>query len=170
MIKRKKRLTKINLIFDNNEIATIPINCVSHFSLGTIEKWFSNAGDEFSIARCIKLSLFSEVNELATTPFNVKLADRLSEASDIASLELIYNDGAYETIFVDWDNKNNSDESNALQQVAVGKDDNAIYITIGRGVTIANSFKLEELELLAPPEYNDEVIDANVGVDNAKDS
>lgn len=167
MLKKKKRLTKINLIFNNNEIATIPINCVSHFSLGTIERWFSNVGNEFSIARCIKLSLLPEVNELAITPFNVKLADRLSEASDIASLELIYNDDSYETIFVDWSDRANSDESNILQQVVVVKDDNAIYITIGRGATIANTFGLARSELLG---FTGEKITDSIGEENAKDN
>lgn len=124
-------IKEIEIVLGNCEVIKIPGNNIGWIDISSIHHRVYRAAINYiqsiNIADNVELELLPDTND--------KAVKRLSSCNDIVWLEIEYDDNNREIYYVDYDgNEVNNNQSTYLS------DAGNLFIVIGKGMTIENSF------------------------------
>ena len=142
-------VSKINLILENCDVVTIPIEDVDYFSIDKISEFgvCTSEDNDFELrkyAENVKL-IISPGGNRSHIPFGIlddretKVFDRLTKFNDICQIELIADNGISQLYFVDW---NGSDDFNNTYQKSC-MDGEYLRILIDKTETLSEFLDIE---------------------------
>jgi len=146
-----KTIKKVEFIFENCEHFSIDANYFGDFCIENIHENIYRCGlnaiGKFIVADTVVFEIYSE----ADTLYNCfgedrNKFDRIKSYMDITSLELVYDDGSIETIYVDYEDsiEGQLGTSNTNQKVYKSELGN-LYIVIAKDEDIEDFFNKEDI-------------------------
>lgn len=143
-----KEVKSVELILENCEVIEIKREYIGIFHVSDIKKSISrdaiNSISDYVTAEEVFIQISSKANNSSSyvgdlhdgeiTPF-----DRLIRYADITALNIKYQDGSKEYIFVKWGG--DSDYTNEYQSVAINEKTGDLYIAISEKENVESYFK-----------------------------
>lgn len=137
-----KKITKIDVVFENCDFATIPAEHIENISIyDTKESWVYHNGQMEQCFNCKKVYL--QFSNAANVPMsfmcgdtNTKFFNRAMAYGDITSIVIYYDDGTDRLYYVPWKDEEYSGEINQYQITGIVNR----HLCIGIGKNIDSLF------------------------------
>lgn len=146
-------IKEVEIVFENCEVAILPIEVIGSFHImgihDEIHRIACNAIGIQTIAYEVAFELFQEadtINKCEDNSLSVsKPIERIQKNNDIVALNIIYDDGNEQYIYVDYsDNDKYAGEENKNQKTHISSD-GVLYVVISNNKGIYDFFKADEM-------------------------
>lgn len=147
-----KEIKSIEFIFENCESLSIPKNCIGLLDIegihDVIRRMAMNSIAKYTRADEFAIEIYKEADEEYHPFGNIEDASsklkRLTEFNDIASIEVAYEDGSTDTLFLPYSDDDSLGACNAYQKTYVSKLGN-VYIVVSKEKDIDFYFNSKDI-------------------------
>ena len=161
----------LTFYLENCDYINIKGNTIGCFSMSGIHREIirvaANAISAYNVADKIAIELFSEANVIYPSfgqeddHFKQKVFERITEWSDITSIEIEFDDGTKEEYLTDYDGDDEIGSNNRNQTSYISGMGN-LYLVIGKDMTVFNEFNRISIEDEETIEFRKDMLDIGI--------